>query len=71
MFHVLGLKCQECGSYNTCRTAGPDDEAGDNPETNDSVRSEEPSGSQEDLSGDSTSAPKSEGGASANPSTSS
>ena len=20
-FHVIGLKCQECGSYNTCRTA--------------------------------------------------
>ncbi|XP_021343549.1 RING finger and CHY zinc finger domain-containing protein 1-like [Mizuhopecten yessoensis] len=25
LFHVLGLKCQECGSYNTCRTAGPED----------------------------------------------
>ena len=24
-FHVIGLKCQECGSYNTCRTAGPDE----------------------------------------------
>lgn len=23
MFHVIGLKCQECGSYNTCRTADP------------------------------------------------
>ncbi|VDI18316.1 RING finger and CHY zinc finger domain-containing protein 1 [Mytilus galloprovincialis] len=24
VFHVLGSKCSECGSYNTCRTAGPE-----------------------------------------------
>ena len=24
LFHVIGLKCQHCGSYNTCRTAEPD-----------------------------------------------
>ena len=24
MFHVIGLRCQECGSYNTCRAAEPD-----------------------------------------------
>ena len=24
MFHVLGLKCQQCGSYNTCRTQEPE-----------------------------------------------
>lgn len=26
LFHVIGLKCQECGSYNTCRTADRDEE---------------------------------------------
>lgn len=25
-FHVIGLKCQKCGSYNTCRTSAPDGE---------------------------------------------
>ncbi|XP_033738055.1 RING finger and CHY zinc finger domain-containing protein 1-like [Pecten maximus] len=29
LFHVLGLKCQECGSYNTCRTAEPEVEQDD------------------------------------------
>lgn len=24
LFHVLGLKCQHCGSYNTCRTQEPE-----------------------------------------------
>lgn len=24
LFHVIGLKCQHCGSYNTCRTEDPD-----------------------------------------------
>uniref|UniRef100_A0A8W8N2T0 RING finger and CHY zinc finger domain-containing protein 1 n=1 Tax=Magallana gigas TaxID=29159 RepID=A0A8W8N2T0_MAGGI len=24
LFHVLGLKCQQCGSYNTCRTQEPE-----------------------------------------------
>ncbi|ELU11950.1 hypothetical protein CAPTEDRAFT_144246 [Capitella teleta] len=24
LFHVLGLKCHQCGSYNTCRTAAPE-----------------------------------------------
>ncbi|KAL4236129.1 RING finger and CHY zinc finger domain-containing protein 1 [Mactra antiquata] len=24
LFHVIGLKCQHCGSYNTCRTDDPD-----------------------------------------------
>lgn len=24
IFHVLGLKCAKCGSYNTCRAADPD-----------------------------------------------
>lgn len=24
LFHVIGLKCQECGSYNTCRTGDPE-----------------------------------------------
>ncbi|XP_064626311.1 RING finger and CHY zinc finger domain-containing protein 1-like [Lineus longissimus] len=23
LFHVIGMKCKECGSYNTCRTADP------------------------------------------------
>jgi RING finger/CHY zinc finger protein 1 len=23
-FHVIGLKCQSCGSYNTCRSADND-----------------------------------------------
>lgn len=30
LFHVLGQKCQECGSYNTCGTDAPDDD-GDKP----------------------------------------
>ena len=25
-FHVIGLKCQECGSYNTCRTKAPEED---------------------------------------------
>ena len=25
-FHVIGLKCRKCGSYNTCRTSAPDGE---------------------------------------------
>lgn len=28
LFHVIGLKCQECGSYNTCRTADREGEGG-------------------------------------------
>ena len=24
LFHVIGLKCQHCGSYNTCRAAEPE-----------------------------------------------
>jgi hypothetical protein len=27
LFHVIGLKCQMCGSYNTCRTEDPDSSA--------------------------------------------
>ncbi|XP_045159794.1 RING finger and CHY zinc finger domain-containing protein 1-like [Mercenaria mercenaria] len=27
LFHVIGLKCQECGSYNTCRTEDPNNSA--------------------------------------------
>ncbi|XP_074641658.1 RING finger and CHY zinc finger domain-containing protein 1-like [Tubulanus polymorphus] len=26
LFHVVGLKCKECGSYNSCRAAEPNDE---------------------------------------------
>ncbi|KAL5022067.1 hypothetical protein ScPMuIL_001222 [Solemya velum] len=25
LFHVIGMKCTSCGSYNTCRTGGDDD----------------------------------------------
>ncbi|WAR22768.1 ZN363-like protein [Mya arenaria] len=32
LFHVIGLKCSECGSYNTCRSADPENGAqGDAP----------------------------------------
>jgi RING finger/CHY zinc finger protein 1 len=31
LFHVLGLKCEHCGSYNTCRTQEPDGVEGGEP----------------------------------------
>lgn len=34
IFHVLGLKCQLCGSYNTCRAAEPDSGAGGDSDEN-------------------------------------
>ena len=42
-FHVIGLKCQECGSYNTCRTGAPDEEG----DTKDSPRQNGPSQGQD------------------------
>lgn len=51
LFHVIGLKCQECGSYNTCRTADRE-ENGDATETAVSDTSNGPTNGADGASGD-------------------
>ena len=33
IFHVIGLKCTHCGSYNTCRAANPTNDSSNGNQT--------------------------------------
>ena len=59
LFHVIGMKCQKCGSYNTCRTDAPENSA-KNGTSEPNTSESEPSG----ATGDASSTPASRTGAS-------